>query len=79
MTGLSYGEIKKILDGDAFAVGTSDDGECVIIQAELVGGDTVYTAMWESNRTERVVWYVKHWYHRDGTIEETFEHEAVTT
>lgn len=78
MAKLNYEAIKEMLDGDVFGAAVNEDGEHVILQAERIDGETVYTAMWESKRTEHAVWYVKHWYHKDGTVEETFEHESVT-
>ena len=77
MTRLNYESIKEMLDGELLGAGVNEDGEHVIFQAESIDGEPVYTAMWESKRTERVVWYVKHWCHEDGTVEETFEHELV--
>lgn len=72
---MQYTEIEKMLDGDRIGVGVDEDGNHVIMQCEGIGSETVYTAMWESKRTDRAIWYVKHWYHEDGTVEETFEHE----
>lgn len=77
MTKLNYYGIKKMLDGNVFGAAISDDGKHVILQAERIGDEIVYTAAWESKRTERVAWYVKHWYHEDGTTEETFECEGL--
>lgn len=90
-TELSYKAIKDMLDGDVFGAAVDEDGRRVILQAERVGdcrentgydgpledAELVYTAWWESKRNDRVVWYVKHWYHEDGTVEETFEHEPL--
>lgn len=77
MAELDYRGIKEMLDGDLFGVGVDEEGNHVILQAERIEGETVYTAMWETKRNERVTWYVKHWYHEDGTVEETFEHEEI--
>lgn len=92
MAKLSYESIREMLDGDVFGAAIDEDGKHVILQAEHIGDrrencgsydgpleepELVYTATWESKRNERVVWYVKHWYHEDGTVEETFEHEEV--
>lgn len=92
MARLNYEGIKEMLDGDLFGAAVDEDGNHVLLQAELLGdcstdsesytgplepSEWVYTAMWESKRTDNRVWYVKHWYHEDGTVEETFEHEAV--
>ena len=77
MKDLNYDNIKEMLDGERVAAGTNGDGELLILQAEHLGDELVYTAMWETKRNERVAWFVKHWYHEDGTVEETFERELV--
>lgn len=89
---MNYQAIKDALDGEVFGSAVGEDGESILLQAERVGdcragspgydgpledSEVVYTAMWESRRTDNVVWYVKHWYHEDGTVEETFEYEEV--
>ena len=80
MTELSYDVVRDMLDGDVIGACLGENGDWVILSAERgAGGELVYTAMWESKCTERVVWYVKHWYHEDGTVEETFEYEKRLT
>ena len=88
----SYENIKEMLDGDLFGAAVDEDGNHVLLQAELLEdyradddkytgplepSEWVYTATWESKRTDSRIWYVKHWYHEDGTVEETFEHEPL--
>ena len=77
MAKVSYEGIKEMLGGDVFGAAVDEEGNHVILQAERIDGETSYTAMWESRRTECGIWYVKHWYHKDGTVEETFEHESI--
>ena len=92
MAKLNYESIREMLDGDVFGAAIDEDGKHVILQAERIGDwresceshdgpleepELVYTATWESKRNERVVWYVTHVYHEDGTVEELFDHEEV--
>ena len=90
---LNYQSIKKLLNGEVCGAGTLDDGTHVLLQAEriedwrantsytgpLEAPELVYTARWESKRTDRGIWYVTHTYHEDGTVEETFEHEELAS
>lgn len=78
MAELSYEAIKEMLGDDVLGVGANDDGPVVVeVAGKDADGEPIFKAWWESKRTEHGIWYVNHWYHSDGTVEETFEHEAV--
>lgn len=78
---LNYKNIEKMLGGEVFGGGVSDDGETVIVEFDGRDddGNPIYKATWESKRTDSRIWYVVHYYHKDGTVEEMFEHEPLTT
>ena len=77
---LNYKSIEEMLDGNVFGGGISDDGKTVIVEydGDDEYGDPIFKATWESKRTENIVWNVVHYYYKDGTVEELFEHERLS-
>jgi len=65
----TYESIAEMLrECGGFCSGTDADGQLVLFQRAPQYGNCVKRTTFQDNG-----WAVAHWYHEDGTVEETFE------
>ena len=67
---LNYENINRMLDDGQIDSGYTDDGTLVTF---IRDSDDCVIALFPSKETNTHIWYVWRYFHKDGTVEETYE------